>query len=685
MPNHLAQEKSPYLLQHANNPVDWHPWGPAAFELARSQNRLIFLSIGYATCHWCHVMERESFEDAATAELLNANFVAIKVDREERPDVDQIYMRALQAVGQQGGWPLNMFLTPALQPITGGTYFPPAPAYGRPSFGQILESVASTWQKEPQRLLEAATALTGFLEPGKRSATTLPTARALENAAAEFEKKFDPYRGGFLNNGNNKFPPSMGLLFLMGRFRATKDRKYLDITETTLDAMLRGGIYDQVGGGLARYSTDHDWLVPHFEKMLYDNALLAEALTECYRITKNERYKRWALDIFEYIQRDMTSSEGAFFSAEDADSEGVEGKFYVWKENEIKQVLKEAGLTTQEIGTCIKLWGVSARGNFEGECILNEPLPRDEFCRAVSMTPEAVEALRTKARAALLRKRSVRIRPLLDDKVLTGWNALMISALSQAARVFAMPDLAARASSAATFIWQNLRNEKGGLLRRYRDGEARHLATLSDYALLGCAFVDLYRATFDSSLLEKATLLAANIVERFDTTEGGYYDADAAAEELIVRSIDSYDGVEPSGNSAAARLFLSLSSYGIEHAHNRSRCERILSYFGTALSEYGTAHPAMLRTLEAVLTPAPEVAIVGSGASTQAGVDRLALSVGPDAAVACWDGNSTAPAASVPLLAERVAKFPYTTFYVCRDLACQQPVGTVEEALELIE
>ncbi len=683
MANRLATEKSPYLLQHAHNPVDWFPWGSEAFERAEQLNRPIFLSIGYATCHWGHVMERESFENGDVAALLNAHFVPIKVDREERPDVDQIYMRALHATGQHGGWPLNMFLAPDRRPITGGTYFPPQPAYGRPSFAQVLQSVAQAWERDRARLLEAATSLTAFLETGERATGGLPTPEQLLNATQGYERTFDAYRGGFLNNGPNKFPPSMGLLFLLRQYERSARPELLSIVETTLDHMKRGGIYDQVGGGLARYSTDHDWLVPHFEKMLYDNALFAMGLTEAYRLTQNDRYRTWALDVFEYVARDMTSTDGAFFSAEDADSEGEEGRFYVWTEAQFREALKEQ-VSREELGLLLKFWSVTARGNFEGANILHESLPRDEFCRAVGRTASDVEELAGRARAVLLTARSSRARPLRDDKVLTSWNALLISALCRASQAFDMPELARRAQRAAEFIWTVMRRTDGTLLRRFREGDARHLGTLADYALFGGALVDLYRSTFEPVHMERAAELATEIERRFATGDGAYYDADSEARDLIVRSVDAYDGVEPSGNSAAARLFLALSGYGIDAARNHERCAGVLRKFGRTALESPTAHPALLTVADSLASPGPEIIVVAAKGTEEASIGSLRQLLGPDGILAVASGPGAGIEQAVPLMEGRTAQFPERTFYVCRNQTCERPVGTLEEAAALV-
>ncbi len=687
--NRLANEKSPYLLQHAHNPVDWYPWGDEAFSKARTENKPILLSIGYATCHWCHVMERESFENEDTAAILNAKFVAIKLDREERPDVDQIYMKALHATGQHGGWPLNMFLTPELLPITGGTYFPPQPAFGRPSFRQVLESIDNMWQNNRAKIDESATALHNFLKQESASGGgEIPGAEALEATFRQYSQLFDEYSGGFTSNGPNKFPPSMGLLFLLTYYRRSGEAHALRMVEETLDHMRRGGIYDQIGGGLSRYATDHDWLVPHFEKMLYDNALFLWALTDSYRLTGNERYRDWGRDVCEYLRRDMTSPEGAFYSAEDADSEGEEGKFYVWSLSDFDQTLSSAGFSGDERKLLAEFWGLSMRGNWEGKNILHEGLPRERFVAGLPAGTDAAAWQKTvdRARTALLAERNKRIRPLRDDKILTSWNALMISALSQAARAFDDTELYARAEKAADFLWQTMRQADGSLLRRYREGEARIPATLPDYALLGNACLDLYRAGFAPRFFERAQELAAQIITRFDGAGGAYYETSENSDDLIVRSIESYDGVEPSGNSAAARLFHTLALYGVEPAAYHERARKIFAAFPTSLSEQGAAHSFLLKTFAYFLEPPAEIALVTPGTldDLREVLNALATEQSGESVQAVAHGDNRDEAGKiVPLLADR-AVAEKDTFYVCRQLACERPVHSLDNLRALL-
>lgn len=673
-PNRLLQEKSPYLQQHAYNPVDWYPWGAEAFAKARELDRPILLSIGYATCHWCHVMERESFEDDSIAELLSLNFIAIKVDREERPDVDQIYMKALHGMGQQGGWPLNMFLTPDLEPFTGGTYFPPEPAYGRASFRQVLQTIANLWKNDRARITQSAEAVTEFLrQPPASADSQIPGPGVCDPVVEYFLRSYDSQRGGFVGNGPNKFPPSMTLLFLLRRYERTGDAHLLAIVENTLDAMKRGGIYDQVGGGLSRYSTDHEWLVPHFEKMLYDNALFMRVLCETYRITGNERYKSWATDVLDYLNRDLSSPDGAFYSAEDADSEGEEGKFYVWSAEELRDVLIQAGCSGQEAGKLLLFYGVSDRGNFEGANILFEGIPREDFLKQNGLSADEWTGLLARARPALLSHRSKRVRPLRDDKVITSWNALAVWALARMAFVFNDPGIADRAQNAMRFLDRNLKQD--GLLRRHHSGESRFRAGLQDYSMYGLAALELYRLTFDDTWMKSAVQAARWIQERFARPEGGYFDTEDGQADLIVRAADVYDGVEPSGNSAAALLFNQLAGYGFSEFSGSA--EGIVRAFGTTIREQGPGCTMLLLALDLIHHPLPEAAIAGSANAEQAAFLR-AVAAGP-----AEIPFARAPG-SAPLLLGK-GSTGETFFYICRNQACEAPVQSAVEASRLLK
>jgi hypothetical protein len=678
--NRLSAEKSPYLLQHAHNPVDWHPWGEEAFAKARAEDKLVLVSIGYATCHWCHVMERESFEDETLARFLNAHFVAIKVDREERPDVDKIYMDALQALGQQGGWPLNMFTTPDGRPVTGGTYFPPGNAHGRPGFGQVLEILVDAWQHQRDDVFRNAEVLTGHLQrhAGRTSPPGVQWSHApVEQAVAMYAQAFDARHGGFTLQPQNKFPPSMGLLLLLRHHARTGDAHALEMVERTLKAMLAGGIYDQLGGGLSRYSTDSRWLVPHFEKMLYDNALFVQALAETWRATGRDYYRAWAEDVLAYVLRDLTAPEGAFYSAEDADSEGEEGRFYVWTPEEVQAVLPP-----DEAAAALAYWDLTPGGNFEhGRSIPNTPRPLAEVAQALGVGEDALAGRLQSARGKLLAARSRRVRPLRDDKVLTSWNALMISAFARAGAAFGEPAYVEAALRAATFLRTHLRDGDGRLLRRWREGEARHKGYLVDHAALAVACLDLYEATGDAAWFDEARRLMGEVNRLFRNDAGPYFDTGHDAEALIARTMDGYDGVEPSGNSSAAQAFLRLHAYGVREGGLEDAL-RILAGFQPHLEQAGVSFSAMLAALDFHLGPSTEIAIVGdpAGADTRALLETVRAKPRPNAVLALAAPRDVdALAGRIPLLQGRQAIGGRATAYVCRDLACKLPVHTPAE------
>lgn len=684
--NRLIHEKSPYLLQHARNPVDWYPWGDEAFAKARNEDRPILLSIGYATCHWCHVMERESFEDQSTADLLNEHFVAIKVDREELPDVDSVYMRALHAMGQPGGWPLNLILTPELQPITGGTYFPPQPAYGRPSFKQFLTMVAQLWKKDRRRLLDVASSITEFLSEENAPASELPDISIFDRFIVEMQRAFDEERGGFNGNGQNKFPPSMALLLLLRLYERHREKlsSALVMVEKTLQAMSYGGIYDQIGGGLCRYATDLAWKVPHFEKMLYDNALFLQALTETYRITGNDFYRWMACDVIAYLHRDLRSPEGAFYCAEDADSEGEEGKFYVWSAEEFRRVLRSSGLSDEEIRLLSLYWNVTESGNFEGRNILHRRLSDEEFASRHSLSLKSLKELIQRGRTALFQNREKRIRPLRDDKILTSWNALIISALCRASAVFKDSSLAAMAEDCAQFLCRHLMQD-GRLLRRYRDGEARFPATLTDHALFGCSLIDLFRVTGKSRYMQEAVHRAEAIRSSFFTDGRLYETAEEDAKDLFIRPVDSYDGVMPSGPSAALRLFVTLSRYGENPHIYDETANAILRQFSPDWTQSARAYPAMLSAFLTFSERPLEIAVTGNSDFVQKSLHLIGSRMDADAIYAFHideESDAEDSASSVPLLAGKDLR--KSAIYLCENFACREPFTSpsqLEQAL----
>lgn len=674
--NQLIHEKSPYLLQHAHNPVNWYPWGKEAFRIAKEQNKPLLVSIGYATCHWCHVMERESFENAELAEQLNADFVCIKVDREERPDVDSIYMESLHALGQQGGWPLNVFVTPDGHPFYGGTYFPPVPKYNRPSFSNVLEFLSNTWKNEQEKIARQSQALVVHLKKTSEKNATGTTLDfdGEDRTAKLYAEHYDTLNHGFRFQTQNKFPPSMGLSLLLRHYHRTGHTPSLLMAENTLCAMKYGGIYDQIGGGLSRYSTDYRWLVPHFEKMLYDNSLFIIVLIEIYQVTGKLEFAEFANDVLTYIDRDMTSPEGAFFSAEDADSEGVEGKFYVWTQEEIEKILGR-----QTASVAIPFYNVTPQGNFEHKNILHLTHSTEEHARKSGLPESVVKEELAKARTLLLEVRSKRIRPLLDDKVLTSWNGLMISAMAKTGRVLEDVERIQRAEKAANFIFSKLRTPEGTLLRRYRENDARYDGYLFDYTALAVACLDLYEATYNPKYIRQAQELMQTVEKKF-AADGAYYETASDGENLIVRQISGYDGVEPSGNSNAALALLRLSAY-LTNPTLEQKAEKIFYVFQEDLMEYGLNSSFMMQALHLYLGGLKEVAIIGSRNGDDAMLKTIRRGFFPNSVFAfAYEDEKT----DIPLLAGRKTINGKTTAYVCKRGTCLAPVTSSEELIKLL-
>jgi len=684
--NQLIHEKSPYLLQHAHNPVNWFPWGEEPFKIAQEKNLPLLVSIGYATCHWCHVMERESFEDPDLAKLLNDHFVSIKIDREERPDIDSIYMKAIQAMGQQGGWPLNVFITPEGIPFYSGTYFPPEKRFNLPSFSDVLIFLTKTWLDEPEKVKKQSEALaTAIRESSQREATTGTTETldfdGEDKAANLYESHYDNLNHGFRFQPQNKFPPSMGLSMLLRHYHRTATTSSLEMTKSTLRAMKWGGIYDQIGGGLSRYSTDYRWLVPHFEKMLYDNSLFITALIETFQITGHQEFSDYANDVLYYIDHDMTSEEGAFFSAEDADSEGVEGKFYVWSKDEVESIL---GRQTSSI--VIPFFNITKEGNFEHKNILNQTRTYQELAKELGLAEDTVITELSSARKKLLQERSKRIRPLLDDKVLTSWNGLMISAMAKTGRVLEDTDRIAKAEKAMEFILSTLKTPEGKLLRRFREGEARYDGYLFDYSSIAVACLDLYEATYNTRYILEARDLMQTVEEKF-SSDGAYYETAVDAEKLIVRQISGYDGVEPSGNSNAALAFLKLGAY-LANPDFISHAEKIFLAFHEDLAEYGMNSAFMMQALHLYLGGLKEVAIIGkkNDSSTKEMLKTIRSQFFPNAVFAfSYEDEAAKKIADLPLLAEKKILGGKATAYVCRLGTCLTPVNAPEDLINLLK
>ncbi len=593
MANRLASETSPYLLQHKDNPVEWYPWGPEALERARTEDRPILLSIGYSACHWCHVMERESFEDDGTAAYMNEHFVCVKVDREERPDVDAIYMEAVQSMTGQGGWPLTAFLDPEGVPFYAGTYFPPVPRQGMPSFRQVMEAVAASFATRRDQVAASATHLREHLGAvGRLEASDDPLSdRTLRNAVDTLRAQADISQGGF--GDAPKFPPASALELLLARGET-------DVVEVTLDAMAAGGIHDQIGGGFARYSVDPVWLVPHFEKMLYDNALIARAYLHGWQVLGHERYRTVCERTLEWALREMRGPEGGFFSALDADSEGEEGRFYIWTPDEMREVLAGAALEPEQIDAVLTYYGVSEQGNFEGRNILHLP------GGAGTAEPAKLE----EARAALYEARSGRVWPGLDDKRLAAWNALMVSALAEAGAALGREDFLVAAAECAKFVLTRMRDADRRLLRTYKDGEAKLNAYLEDHAYLVEALLTLYEASFDVRWFDAARETADALIERFaDPERGGFFTTSHDHEELIARRKDVDDHPIPSGNSSAAYGLLRLAALTGEREYE-DRAVGVLRLLHRVADRHPQALAHLLQALNFHLSAVKEVALV---------------------------------------------------------------------------
>ncbi|CAN5203914.1 thioredoxin domain-containing protein [soil metagenome] len=670
MANRLAWETSPYLLQHAHNPVDWYPWGEEALARARAEDKPIFLSVGYSACHWCHVMERESFEDEDTAALMNEHFVNVKVDREERPDIDSLYMQAVQALTRSGGWPMSVFLTPDGAPFYGGTYFPPRQYGGMPAFTQLLSSIANAYENRRDEVEASAGQVRDFLRSAADAA--MPEAdesgaRLFENAARSLLAEADAKLGGF--GGAPKFPQPMNIEVLLRYHRRTGDERALNAVETTLKAMARGGIYDQVGGGFSRYSVDEHWLVPHFEKMLYDNALLARLYLEAYQATGKDLYRRTATETLDYLLRDMRSPEGGIYSAEDADSEGEEGKFYVWDPGEL-----EAALDAEDARTAAAYWGVTERGNFEGKNILNLPREPEAVAVELGMSPDELEDRISGIRRTLLAEREKRVRPARDEKVLAAWNGLALRAFALASRVTGDERYREAAVELARFLLEKMMPE-GRLRRSYKDGEARIDAYLEDYAALADGLTALYEATFETEWLVSARDLADAMISLFwDAERGAFYDTPADHEELVARPRDLYDTAAPSGNSLATESLLRLALL-LDRDDYRQVSERVLADLAGGMEKLPAGFGRLLCALDLSVSRTVEVALVGDAASheTRALADAVYERYLPNSVLAGRDPENEAAAALVPLLAERETRDGKSTAYVCEGYACQSP------------
>ncbi len=664
MPNRLAAETSPYLLQHAGNPVDWYAWSPEALERAKAENKPILLSVGYAACHWCHVMAHESFEDDATAALMNERFVNIKVDREERPDLDSIYMQAVQAMTGHGGWPMTVFLTPDGAPFYGGTYYPREDRHGIPSFKRILAAVSEAYRAKPAEVAATVDALRDLYVAGQPVAGEPISATLLDDAYRFMSRAYDEEYGGF--GGAPKFPQTMSLEFLLTHWARRGVENALSIVERSFLRMARGGIYDQVGGGFARYAVDRVWLVPHFEKMLYDNALLIRLGTHVWQATKNAEVKRVVGETIGWVAREMRSPEGGFYSSLDADSEGHEGKFYVWDAAEVDAILgPEAALVRA-------YWGVTAAGNFEGKNILSvADVDHRTLARQFSIEAEQLALIVEGAKAKLYEVRSKRIWPGRDDKILASWNGLMVRALAEAARAFGGDEYAALAMDGATFLFDRLVQD-GRVLRSYSGGRARIAGYLEDHAAVGLAALAVYELTFDDRWLARARDLGASMTRWFwDESAGVFFDTASDHETLITRPRDVYDNATPSGTSLAVELLLRLADL-FDDGDARDRATKVANSLAPAVARYPLAFGHMLGCADMLVNGAVELAIVGDPSSEafhdleRTAADRYV----PSLVVA---GGASNGSGDVTLLRDRDPIDGRATAYVCRNYACELP------------
>jgi uncharacterized protein YyaL (SSP411 family) len=681
MPNRLAHQTSPYLLQHAGNPVDWYPWGNEALERARAEDRPIFLSIGYSACHWCHVMEHESFEDAEIALLMNERFVCIKVDREERPDLDQIYMNAVQIMTGRGGWPMSVFLTTDLKPFYGGTYWPPTARGGMPGFDQVLAAVADAWQNRRAQAIDQADSLTEHLKSMAQPAAESgpPSALVVQQAIASLTRSFDSVHGGF--GGAPKFPHPMDLRLLARAWHRDRHESLVEIMTVTLDKMAAGGIYDQLGGGFHRYSVDERWLVPHFEKMLYDNALLIPCYLDAFLITGNADYARVARETCDYVLREMTDPAGGFYSTQDADSEGEEGKFFVWTPEEVAEVLGDEAAKAFDY-----VYDVTPEGNFEhGHSILNRPKTLEQCAQILGRDVADLASELATSRAKLLAMRENRVHPGLDDKVLVAWNGLMIDALVQAAGVLDEPRYLQAATRAANFILSNMCRPDGRLLHTWRGGQATLNAYLDDYSCLANALVSLYEADFDERWLEAAIALCDTILKRFaDPEGGGFFFTASDHEALIARQKDLYDNAVPSGNSMTALALIRLAKL-TGRAELAAAAEATLVAASGVMRQAPRAAGQMLSALDMYLGPTPEIVIVGDpeNSDTAELLRALANRYIPNRVVACRksDKINQGSAALADLFEGKQLDGAEPAVFICERFACQAPVYGLSEVI----
>jgi uncharacterized protein YyaL (SSP411 family) len=677
MANRLANETSPYLKQHADNPVDWYAWGHDAFRKAKALGRPVLLSVGYSSCHWCHVMEKESFSDPAIAKVMNELFISIKVDREERPDVDEVYMKAVQLLTGRGGWPMTVFLTPEGEPFHGGTYFPPVDRHGLPAFPRVLEAVARAFHERP---VDVARAVEQIKTGMRKLDEVVPTSGSFDprlpgRAAEGLLDHVDPVFGGF--GQAPKFPNASAIRLLLRQAHASRNESILGVVRLTCRRMAEGGIYDQIGGGFHRYSVDQRWLVPHFEKMLYDNAQIPRLYLELFQETGDPLYRRIVEETLEYLQRDMRDPAGGFYSATDADSEGHEGKYFVWTRAEV-----EAVVPPSDCELVCRYWDVSQEGNFEGRNILHVAISLPDLARMFQRDLNDAQAVLARARQSLATARARRTPPLRDEKVLTGWTALTLGLFAEAGRVLGAQGYVATALAAAEFLWTELRQD-GRLLHGWFAGQAKQDAFLDDHAFLAAGFLDLYGATGDPQHVDRARELMATLESRFrDENDGGYYFAPRDAQQLVTRSKPGADGSLPSGNGMAAVVLLRLFILTGETVY-RQRAEEILRLFYEAARANPFAYITYLEALELYLGEGTEIVVVGAGSPSSSTFDRVIAG--------CYLPHLTLVRAGVgdpsppPLAQGRPAVDGRPTVYVCRRFTCSRPLVSPDELRDLLQ
>jgi uncharacterized protein YyaL (SSP411 family) len=678
--NRLIHETSPYLLQHAHNPVDWYPWGEEAFDKARRENKPILLSIGYSACHWCHVMEHESFEDEKIATLMNELFVNIKVDREERPDLDEIYMNAVQLLTGRGGWPMTVFLTPARQPFYAGTYFPPEDRYGVPGFPKILRGVANAYREKPEEVDKSVRQILSALERMSVAADSRRpfSAEVIANSAEQLAQAYDPIQGGI---GKAPKFPNVGVYELFLRhYRRSKEPRYLEMVTHTLRKMGEGGIYDHLGGGFHRYSVDEKWLVPHFEKMLYDNAQLVRIYAQVYCVTKDPFFKNIVDETMGYLLREMLHGEGGFYSTQDADSEGEEGKYFVWTPAEINEILGE-----EAAEVFCRMYDVSEHGNFEKKCILHPILTLEQASKLFKREQSEIENLVSDAKKKLFAVRETRIKPFRDEKILTSWNGLMLSGLAEAIKISNLPSYTEAGKRTVHFFFSKMFGE-GHLLHTYKDGNAKLLGYLDDYAFLAAGLLDLYEASLDRSNLDHAVQLVEILLREFwDDKDGAFFYTGKSHEQLIARTKPVFDGSIPSGNAVATHTLLRLYHYTANDDYLK-KAERVLrSYYdATANQPFGFAH--LLAALDFYLEKPKEIVLIGKGEEQRlfdviANIHALYL---PNLTLQVASPDQPLEEIS-PLLAGKKQINGKPTAYVCQNFTCSQPVTEWKDLRAILE